>query len=416
MRFQLLTKFFALIEMMESSESGRPTWTCNERDVLAITVADESSYASCFLADEWSWKLSFQECLVSKAELHVPCAGTLRVSAFPDFISPDTCEVGQCDVKYAMQRAVSTIASPYTNLGPGRCSSSDLALFSALSNSANGSLPSAPPANLSSTCTSCLALETACPSAQTTDVCYPSNPSAACFGCQQINAAKQMAICAVASGTNPDAYDCSDRDISRLTNFRLKDAIDCFSDIIGWQGAAEVCFSNQGVSPRCSSYVAKQVFFSAADQECVNGITPTNEVSTNTCLVSMWMRGVASVLNTTAEVANMTRTQTCTDSDVGKLTTVTNNTNLASVATTLSAPCQTCIGDNPATTVQTGCATYCNSTNAEYRNITWACSACMQFESAKVLTNCSIGAKFASAAFGYSGILVLAIAVITLLI
>jgi len=391
--------------------------TCNERDILAITIADDSTFASCFLSDDWSWKLSFEECLVSNLKIHDLCAASIRESAYPSFISPNTCSVGECDVQYAMQRAVSTVASPYTGLGPGECSSSDLALLSAVRNSANGSLPSAAPANLSTTCTSCLAQATGCPSAQPTDVCYPSNPSAACFGCQQMNAAKQMSICAVAAGTNPHAYDCSDSDIDRLTNFRLDDAVECFSGIIGWQGAVQFCLVRRGVNPVCAAYVSSQVFFTDSDQACVSGIAPTDEVSTNPCLISMWRRGVASVLNTSIEISNLNRTQTCTDADVSKLTNVTNNTILTSVVGTLSTACQNCVGVDPIAVVQANCDIYCNSTVAEFRNLTWGCSACIQFESAKILTNCTVGeSKFSSVNFGYSGLVALAIGIVALLI
>ena len=344
------------------------------------------------------------------------CAISLREAAFPNFISPNTCQAGQCDVQFAMQRAVSTVAAPYTNLGPGQCSAADLSLLSGLANAVNGSLPSASPANLSSTCTSCLSQATACPSTQPTDVCYPGNPSSTCFGCQQINAAKQMGVCAVAAGTNAHAYDCSDSDINALTNFRLDDAVECFSGVIGWQGAVEYCLARRSVNPVCSAYVSSQVFYTDADEACVNSIAPTDEVTTSTCLVPMWMRGVASVLNTSVEIMNINRTLTCSDNDISKLTNVTNNTDLSTIVSTLSTACQNCIGTDPVSTVQSNCAIYCNSTNAEFRNITWACAACMQFESAKVLTNCSVGAKLANLNFGYSGFLAVAIGIIALLI
>jgi len=372
--------------------------SCTEADILAISTADTELFASCFQRDDWSWALSFQNCLVSEVRIGEACAILLRESAFPDFISADTCKTGVCDVKYAIRRAIASEVISLTDLGEGDCNSDDLAYYSLLENTASGDLPSAAPSNLSSKCTSCLEQEEACPSSQSGDVCFPSNPSAGCYGCSQINAAKRMVSCSKSASTSAHSFDCSARDIDRLTNFDLEANIACFANIIGWQGAVQFCLALSRVGPRCLSYLTSQVFASDTDQACVSGIHPTDEVTTSACLVPMWMRGISTILS--VSVANVTSTETCTEPDIERLSLVSNTSDLSGAVAVLSTSCQECIGTDPIGAVKIGCAKHCNDTNPDY--VTWGCSACMQFNSAKVLTDCYIGETPSSASYTIS--------------
>jgi hypothetical protein len=408
---RLLTASCSTILFISVSHAHPFPLSCTGADILAISEADEELFSSCFLVEDWSWKLSFQNCLVSQVRVGEACAILIRESAFPDFISLDTCEAGVCDVRYAIRRAIAAAVLPLSDLGEGDCNVNDLVNYSLLENTAAGDLPSAAPSNSSSTCTSCLAQEISCPSNQSGDVCFPTSPSSQCFGCSQIKAAKQMATCSISSNITVHSLDCLSRDIERLNNVDLDEVVECFADTIGWQDAVQFCLARSRVSPRCLSYMTSLIFASDTDRACVSGIHPTDEVTTSECLVPMWMRGIATILAVSA--ANVSSTNTCTDSDLEKLSLVTNTTDLNATITTVSTSCQGCIGTDPIETIKAGCAFHCNDTNPHY--VTWGCSACMQFNSAKTLTTCSIGETPSSVAYTSSTAIAFVIALFAMI-
>ena len=396
------------IGILLQSTGGSAATACSERDFLAITRADDNLFENCFLTDDWSWKLSFQDCLISQIHVAPECAIALREAAFPTFISGGTCQAGDCEVKFAIQRAVASWIT-YTELTSDECTSDDLSKLAALENTPSGGLPVSAPSGLTPNCSACLAGEVVCPDVNPGDVCHSGSPSAVCMGCKQINAAKQVVTCSIPLNTNSHAYDCSAEDLEHLTNFSLSGAVECFADIIGWQGAVEYCLYTRGVSPACSAYMASHVFASEEDQGCVNGIGPDDEASTNTCLIPMWIRGTSAILLSSSVKSTITRVETCTDTDLATLSAVTGETSLTATLSSLTTPCRECVGADPAAQVETECAIYCDSTHAGYEGITWACSACVQFESVKTLTNCNIGETSSAASYTFSSALVLII-------
>ena len=381
------------LNFLKVSDARDGMKSCTANDVLSFTVADQAAYSTCFSTGDWSWRLAFEECLTSELRLRPGCASQIGGLAYPLYFPVDTCQNGDCAVRYSMQKAISTIASQ--SLGhsftPGACTIDDLNKIASIEISSAG-FPSAGAANLTSNCTTCLAQESSCPSAQIGDVCYPDNNSAACYGCRQINAAKQTALCSVGPDTNPNTLDCSARDLEHLSRFSVNGAIECFANVLGWAAAGDYCLTSRAeISPPCAQYLTSQVFATDSDRECVYGVDTANELSTSSCLISMWARGTAEILSASASLATIVTSETCSSNDLEKFAQVSNNTALISLVANLSTTCQECVSTDPVATIQADCEQYCNTTSPDYVDQTWSCTGCLQFQSLKVIGNCTMG-------------------------
>ena len=369
---------------------------CSAHDILAITTAETASFQECFLVEDWSWKLSFQDCLVSRVKMSHERAVAFRAAAFPSFISMQTCaDPSSCGITNAIRRGLASVMLSTQDLPLTSCGL-DLSAWAALENGSDGSLPLNPQMSVSSTCLTCLetpSLITRCPYANPGDACHTSSSMETCMACYQLESAKQLVSCSIPSNTNPHAFDCTSADLNIVSTMNVETITKCWADTIGWQVASAQCLGERGVSSACAAYIASSVFVDSAES-CIANITPSNEKSANTCLMSVWARGVANVIS----ISQVPKQDQCSD-----LSGLIQSGLLSSLGST----CGACVSES---IISATCQSHCGSSGE-----VWSCSACLQFATAKTLTACAVdstGIPSTSLAAGSSvlGLLLLAMA------
>jgi hypothetical protein len=369
---------------------------CTAHDILAITTADTASFQECFLVEDWSWKLSFQDCLVTRVKMSHDCAVAFRQAAFPSFISLQTCaDPSSCGIAHAIRRGLSTVMLSTQSLPLDNCGW-DLSAWAALEDGSDGSLPVNPQVSPSATCSTCLetpSLMTRCPNMNPGDACHTSSAMETCMACYQLETAKQLLSCSIPSDTNAHAFDCSSADLNMVSSMDIETVTKCWSETIGWQVTSAQCLSERGVSAACASYIASSVFVDSAES-CIANITPSNEKTSNTCLMNVWAQGVANVIS----VSTVSGLDQCSD-----LSGLVESGSLSSLGST----CGACVSE---TIISAACESHCGDSGE-----VWSCSACLQFTTAKTLTACAVestGNPSTSLAAGSSvlGLVLLAIA------